>query len=476
MMTTRSKLRLGNLQHTGHVFLLTEPVFKLMMKVIKDDFIISKIQDIEQKYKDPDFVKRINKYMKRKSELTLEYINNKEAENNLRTRNKVFKLIKNAIIKKKITFKEINDKDSEFYLDENKQTYYYNLWKKIFTKPTKLLEKGTIAFPGFTIKPAPTTTSYNREHIPLLNEKNKKKIGGYVLLGTTPRPPNLLHNIHYVVPSWSEFNRARQDLHIYSTQLPYQFNRFIMLQTFIKYMYVHEIKVLLNLQGCDTNTNHGNNYDYLNPDGKGCNIDDMDSEGKIWELTKHITEATQNDTNIKYITAGIADFDPGSLDNWDKIFSNVGDTKSPDNKIVIHCLAGLGRTGSVVLSLLMRDFINPQWLHHNIRFQHLNYGTIQNLIYELKNLFNINTESRKIFNELFDTGDVNRKILRPRINCILYSIAKYYQFNSFSLYNIVPNAFDMDSEFSDMREMSGIDWNTHTHTQIPDIVINAFFK
>ena len=103
MMTTRSKLRLGNLQHTGHVFLLTEPVFKLMMKVIKDDFIISKIQDIEQKYKDPDFVKRINKYMKRKSELTLEYINNKEAENNLRTRNKVFKLIKNAIIKKKIT-------------------------------------------------------------------------------------------------------------------------------------------------------------------------------------------------------------------------------------------------------------------------------------------------------------------------------------------------------------------------------------
>ena len=58
----------------------------------------------------------------------------------------------------------------------------------------------------------------------------------------------------------------------------------------------------------------------------------------------------------------------------------------------------------------------------------------------------------------------------------LYSIAKYYKFNSFSLYNIVPNAFDMNSEFSDMREIVGIDWNTHTHTQIPDIVINAFFK
>ena len=48
-------------------------------------------------------------------------------------------------------------------------------------------------------------------------------------------------------------------------QLPYQFNRVILLQTFIDLMYVHEIKTLLNLHGCDTYSNTG--FD--------CNKDDV---------------------------------------------------------------------------------------------------------------------------------------------------------------------------------------------------------
>jgi hypothetical protein len=477
-MLSRSKTRLELLKtgHTGNVFLLTEPAFKLMIRIIKDDFIISEIQESEIKQgkeKDINFVKRINAYKsKLKDDLTLQYINDKEAEYYLKTRNKTYNSIKRDFKKKKITFENINDKDSEYYLDETKQTYYYNLFHKLFSKPTQSLEKEKITFTGFTIEPARTSTSINKNPIPQYENKR----GGMLLLGTTPPPQNILYDIHYVLPKWSYFTRARSDLNIYSTQLPYQFNRFIMLQTFIYYMYVKEIKILLNLQGCDTNTNHGSNLNHLNPNGKGCNISDMKSEGKIWELAKNITVATQNDANIKYITAGIADFDPGTLNNWDKIFSNVGDTKLSKNKIAIHCLAGLGRTGSVVLSLMMRDVIHPQWLRDNIIYPHINYGSIQDLIKELKLLFDVNPESQKIMVELFDTDPSNLQLLRTRLNCIFYSIAKYHKFQSFSMYHKVPNSYHIDTVFTDVRNFKDIDWDTHSITDFTDTIRNAFFR
>jgi hypothetical protein len=230
---------------------------------------------------------------------------------------------------------------------------------------------------------------------------------------------------------------------------------------------------LLNLQGCDTNTNHGSSF---SRNGKGCNINDMRSEGEIWELAKNITVDTRNDANIKYITAGIPDFDPGTLNNWDKIFNNVGDTKLSENRIVIHCLAGLGRTGSVVLSLMMRDYINTQLLRDNIIYPHMNYGSIQKLLKELILLFDINTESPKIITELFSTDPSNLQLLRARLNCIFYSIAKYHKLPRFMMYQKVPNANDINTVFANVINAKDIDWNTHNFTDFPTSIINAYFR
>jgi SOS response regulatory protein OraA/RecX len=62
---------------------------------------------------------------------------------------------------------------------------------------------------------------------------------------------------------------------------------------------------------------------------------------------KYLDEGTYYDIKIKDMTAG-------SLSSWIEI-STIEDVSVSKNSLVVHCLAGAGRTGSVLLYLLMRD-------------------------------------------------------------------------------------------------------------------------
>jgi hypothetical protein len=61
----------------------------------------------------------------------------------------------------------------------------------------------------------------------------------------------------------------------------------------------------------------------------------------------YLDKGTYYDIKIKDMTAG-------GLSSWIEI-STIQDVSRPKNSIVVHCLAGAGRTGSVLLYLLMRD-------------------------------------------------------------------------------------------------------------------------
>lgn len=465
---------------------ITEDVLKVMIDIIKDDLItrrFSEEESIEKEDKDIYKIdKRIDAYKKKNPKLTLEYITAKEGEYYLKKRQRHHNKIEGLINGKNITLADINNKNGKYYLDEKAQAYYYNLWIKIFRNPNTPKNEttregnqfidGKITFLGKSTSPAPIATVSSGSLIPL-PKKSKSYIEGGSLLGTTPRPLNLLHGIHYADPDWSYFTKARAELNIYSMQLPYQFNRIIMLQTFIELMYVQEVKILLNLHGCDTHTNHGSAYNT----GKGCNRDDMKSEGELWELTKNITQETQRDDDIRYISAGIKDFDPGHISTWDTIFNSVGDTKLEQNRIVVHCLAGMGRTGSVVLALLMRDFIPVQELRQKIHIAHLGYINIRTLIDEIKKIFDTNANSTKIFNELFGITVPNYlKLLRPRLNCIFYCLAKYHKITSFAMYSKVYNpSNDVDIEFSSPVVTNLLDWNSHSTNDISATENARFF-
>ena len=455
--------------------ILTKEVFKAMIDIIKEDFIIRRFREEESSQGEDkdiyDIDKRIDTYKKEKAskpdakKITLEDITAKEGEYYLKKRSLHYNRIQGYIQRKKITLQDINNKESKYYLDEKNQNYYYNLWITIVHNPNTPKHKNTkegdqfisgkITLLGKTTIPAPVATVSSGSLLP-----NSPKYKGGNLLGTTPRPQNLLHTIHYAHPTWSNFTKARSDLNIYSMQLPYQFNRMILLQTFIELMYVHEVKILLNLHGCDTHSNHGDEFHSVN--GLGCNINDMNAEGELWNIAKNITLPTRNDNNIIYISAGIPDFQPGLITTWESIFKGVGDTRLPQNRVTVHCLAGLGRTGSVVLALLMRDFIPVQLLQGRMTVSHLGYANIQSLITELKNLFYNNSNSKKIFNELFAL-DVPKylKILRPRLNCIFYCLAQYHNIKQFAMYSKVHNpSNDIALEFSS-AVVGNIDWDIY---------------
>jgi hypothetical protein len=466
-MRVKNKNTNNNLINGGGENLFTEKIFNDMYKIIKDDLIVR------------EFIKK-----------------DKSTEYNLNKRKEVYRTIENSF--EKLTFDKINKKDTKFFLDDHAQAYYFNLWDKIYRIPTTPINInandgdpyvsynitlfGVLATPIKLKKSSNIIGAHSRqtdyfekikeqsykslEKIQS-NSKNINIIGGSVLLGKNPTPPNLLYIPYYSVPAWSNFTKANHYLYIYSMQLPYQFNRVILLQTFVDLMYVHEIKTLLNLHGCDTYSNTG--FD--------CNKDDINCEGEVWELTKNITQATRRDPNIRYISAGIKDFESGHITLWENIFKNIGNTIDPNNSITIHCLAGRGRTGGVVLALLLRDILPLSFFQSKMHLPHLGFNTIDELIINLETLFDTNQNSRDIFDELFDTQNLTYvRLLRARLNCIFFCIAQYHNISKVCLYCKPVNLQGIYTVEFSLPVVIEIDWSTSSAKDVSHNENAIFFE
>ena len=173
--------------------------------------------------------------------------------------------------------------------------------------------------------------------------------------------------------------RPNRALHLFGMQLPHQFNRELLLKSAIS-LFHKKIYNIADLQGC---TDAINRHNHRMDSGVGCNPYDRECEPLMWERARFLTisqpesKCTEIVTNhkltqeeiddyqlkeeeIKYLDEGtyynikIKDMTAGNLSSWIEI-STIKDVSQPKNSIVLHCLAGAGRTGSVLLYLLMRD-------------------------------------------------------------------------------------------------------------------------
>ena len=259
-------------------------------------------------------------------------------------------------------------------------------------------------------------------------------------------------NVHDVVckfkpenfpyPDRAGFNTIFQPidkLYIYGMQLPHQFNRELLLNSMI-YLFHMKIYNIADLHGCSSGTNKLNSRISL---GIGCNPYDRECEYLMWEAAKKLILAqpeskcndmkpyaymTQKDIDDllltseeldylnhgKYYDIKMEDMTAGFLWSWNEI-SKIKDTSKKENSLIVHCLAGAGRTGSVMLYLILRDirhYLPPAdrdaydvELREKLAQEHFGFSNFKEAISFLKAYFvNYNSNIENAKSELFKIG------------------------------------------------------------------------
>lgn len=293
--------------------------------------------------------------------------------------------------------------------------------------------------------------------------KNKKKVEKLkkLLEGMSQEDINNLINRSIITyPLGDKINKLYKpdnNFHIYGMQLPHQFDRFKLLQTMF-YLFYNEIYNIVDLHNCSNGTNREHP---LIAQGIGCNPYDRNCEPEIWEFAKDTVKAVNPSFNSKYYKVGYKDMRAGKLPAWETI-STIKDTKIPSNSIVIHCFAGAGRTGSVMLYLLLRDSIkNEESFKKRFTILHFGCKNINEFINSLIFIFkNKTSETSFMIRELFKISAIMyASLLRQRINRIFFFLAKHYNVNEFYTYErptkVVVNL--PDDEFSKPK-LHTIDW------------------
>ena len=270
--------------------------------------------------------------------------------------------------------------------------------------------------------------------------KNKKKVEKLKLLleGMSQEDiNNLIKRSTITYPLGNKINelyKPDDDFYIYGMQLPHQFNRYKLLQT-ILYLFHNKIYNIVDLHNCANATNR--EHPRI-ADGIGCNPYDRNCEPEIWEFAKDTVKAIDPTFNSKYYNViGYKDMRAGSLSAWE-IISTIEDIKEPLNSIVIHCYAGAGRTGSVMLFLILRDFpkINKEFFEQRFTKPHFGYSNITEFIKICIKIFT-NDTSEVIFmkGELFKISTIMyASLFRQRINRIFFFLAKACNVNKFYTY------------------------------------------
>ena len=242
-----------------------------------------------------------------------------------------------------------------------------------------------------------------------------------------------------------------KNLYIYGTLNPDQFNRTKLLLTMFFLLEMFKIKNFINLQDCEEGS-----YDLNVNILANCNPYDRRAERDMFELANNIKQIKGNYINIK----DIVDMTAGSLLAWNEIY-NIPEA-SADNRTIIHCYAGKGRTGTTLLFLRLRD-INDIDIVSRLNQKHLGYNNIIDLINNLSELFNPKKSSQiqeeanlfldekywdEVVKEVFKIKQIwHVELLRQRLNRIFYFLAKSYNVTQFYLYAIPPSEYRSFQQF-----------------------------
>ena len=216
----------------------------------------------------------------------------------------------------------------------------------------------------------------------------------------------------FKTPSWQYGNRQWSTLvkinglEVYGSSIPHE-NIYKCLATFQFYMHVKNIKRIISLQGCDVEDGHlPENCDgHLPPD----TTIDKKYESRIWNALKKVSLLHSEDTNIEFVNHKIVDMQAGNLTEWLALYKY--DYTDPKQITLIHCLAGFGRSGSILFLIWLRYYYEKKRddpdIIENISKPHLGYNNGIIMITKLTELFNM---------DLFLDDDTKNGECQNRIN------------------------------------------------------------
>lgn len=209
---------------------------------------------------------------------------------------------------------------------------------------------------------------------------------------------------------------------LHGMSLPYQFDRIELLRNMLYLLERFNIKNFIDLHDCEgiTNTSECNPYDL----SVGHDMFDL--------AVKVMKRGGREYINVK----GYVDMRSGSYSAWHEI------SKIPDTSVyetLVHCYMGRGRTGSVLLFLLLRDCKNIDKYFNLLHEPHLGYKSIFELRNALVALFDDNDIVADVADELFNATDMKRiRLLRQRLNRIFFFLAKKRNVSHICLYRDIP--------------------------------------
>jgi hypothetical protein len=241
---------------------------------------------------------------------------------------------------------------------------------------------------------------------------------------------------------------ASKNKKLYGMPLPYQFDRGWIFRNILYVLEKHNIKNYVDLHDCEGMTNI-----------HGCNPYDFGGEREMFELAVKVSNHHHQYIDRKYINIrDFVDMTAGSSTAWISI-SEIPDTSI--HETLVHCYAGMGRTGCVLLFLLLRDTtvsaVSRESRVSDVRYDianrlqmpHLGYASVFALHTALVKLFDTKAASDDdsydayaidyVVKELLDTKMIiDIHLLRKRLNRIFFFLAKKHITPSVYLYQSLP--------------------------------------
>jgi hypothetical protein len=274
-------------------------------------------------------------------------------------------------------------------------------------------------------------------------EKIETMKGDLAKLYKAFQPPKSLRTYNGMFDFYQPF--ASKNKKLYGMPLPYQFDRGGLFRNMLYVLETHNIKNYVDLHDCEGMTNI-----------HGCNPYDFGGEREMFELAVKVINHRPSYTVRKYINIrNYVDMTAGSSTAWISI-SEIPDTSI--HETLVHCYAGMGRTGSVLLFLLLRDttvsavsrISDARYdIANRLQMPHLGYASVFALHTALVKLFDTKAASDDdsydayaidyVVKELLDTKMIiDIHLLRKRLNRIFFFLAKKHITPSVYLYQSLP--------------------------------------
>lgn len=237
-------------------------------------------------------------------------------------------------------------------------------------------------------------------------------------------------NIKYPSSGYASLYRPTNTLYMYGMQLPHQYDRLKLFETMLYLISKENIYNYVDLHDCYKTSKEVEDV----MKGTGCNPYDRQAQLAMWEKAASGTGKSDSTNSperfLYYGVEGYEDMLAGSAGAWESI-SKIKDVKDPSNSVVIHCLAGAGRTGSVLFYLLLRDYFDPSETIERLQKKHYGYASISEFIENYKSLFTNSSNSRYAADieymkkEVFDVSkQASASRFRQRLNRIFFHLAK----------------------------------------------------